>query len=248
MLRNRLITVLTFNNGVLFRTKEFIPDYRYTLNFVDAWSVDEIVILDVTREESGDREHFYEAVSLFAENAFVPLAVGGKVRDVDEARKLLRIGADKIIVNSEPVNRPSFITEIAKLFGVQCVVVSIDAKKNDDSSYEVVTDCGRKPTGLDPVQWAKQVQDLGAGEIMITSIEKDGSLEGYDNELNRRVADAVTIPVLASGGAGKWQDFVDGFNEGHASAVCTTNIYHFTDTSINSAKTFLLNNGIEVRK
>lgn len=247
MLRNRLITVLTFNNGVLFRTKKFNPDYRYTLNFIDAWSVDEIVILDITREGDGHRDNFYEVVDWFAEKCFVPLAVGGRIRNIDEVKKLLRLGADKVVINTEAVARPGFITEIAKLYGAQCVVVSIDAKKNNSGNYEVFTECGSRSTGLYPAQWAKQAEESGAGEIMITSMEKDGSLEGYDNELNRMVSDAVSIPVLVSGGAGKWQNFADGFMKGGASAVCTTNIYHFTETSIKSAKSFLKDAGILIR-
>lgn len=247
MLHNRLITVLTFNNGVLFRTKKFNPDYRYTLNFIDAWSVDEIIILDITRDGDGQKNNFYEVVEWFAEKCFVPLSVGGKIRNVDEVKKLLRLGADKVVINTEAVTRPDFITQIAKLYGTQCVVVSIDAKKDNLGNYEVFTECGARPTGLHPAHWAKQVEELGAGEIMITSMENDGSLEGYDNELNRMVSDAVTIPVLASGGAGKWQDFADGFMKGGASAVCTTNIYHFTETSIKSAKSFLKNAGILIR-
>ncbi|MBF0595726.1 MAG: imidazole glycerol phosphate synthase subunit HisF [Candidatus Omnitrophica bacterium] len=246
MLRNRLITVLTFNNGVLFRTKKFNPDYRYTLNFIDAWSVDEIVLLDITREGFGHRDNFYEIVAWFSEQCFVPLAVGGGIKDVEEVKKLLRLGADKVVVNSEALVRPALITEIAQLYGAQCAVVSIDAKKMPEG-YEVFSRCGTFATGRDPSGWARQSRDLGAGEVMVTSIEKDGSLEGYDNELNRLVSEAVDIPVLVCGGAGKWQDFVDGFNLGGASAVCTTNIYHFTETSIKSAKKYLHNNGIIVR-
>lgn len=246
MLRKRLITILTFNDGVLFRTKDFIPDYRYTLNFVDAWSIDEIVVLDVTRPGRGDRKNFYEVISRFAENCFVPLAAGGGVRRIEDFRTFMGLGADKVIVNSEAVRNPGFITEAAHLFGSQCVVVSIDAKKVN-GKYEVFIDSGTKPTGLGAAEWAKKAQELGAGEIIITSIEKDGSLEGYDNELNLMVSEAVDIPVLVSGGAGKWQDFVDGFNRGKASAVCTTNIYHFTETSIKSAKQYLVSAGINVR-
>ena len=157
------------------------------------------------------------------------------------------MGADKITINTEAVNRPEFITEAAKLFGAQCVVVSIDAKKLGPGKYEVYTEQGTKPTGLDPAEWAKKAEELGAGEIMITSIDKDGSLEGYDNELNKMVSEAVDIPVLVCGGAGKWQDFVDGFKKGKASAVCTTCIYHFTDTSIKSVKKYLKDAGINVR-
>lgn len=247
MIRKRLITVLTFNNGILFRTKDFIPDYRYTLNFVDAWSVDEIAVLDVTRPGEGNPENFHRVVSAFAEKCFVPVAAGGGVRTLDDFRKLLSIGADKIIINTEAVRRPQFITEAAASFGSQCVVVSIDAKNNAAGEYEVFTEFGRTPTGLNPAAWAKRAEGLGAGEILITSIDKDGSLEGYDNKLNRSVSGAVGIPVQVCGGAGNWQNFVDGFKEGGASAVCTTNIYHFTDKSIKSAKTYLRKAGIEVR-
>jgi cyclase len=247
MLRKRLITVLTFNDGVLFRTKLFNPDYRYTHNFIDAWSIDEIVALDVTRPGEGSRENFYEMVMNLATKCFVPLAAGGGVRTVADFKKLLSIGADKVVINTEAVRRPELITEAANLFGAQCVVVSIDAKRHADGRYEVYTEFGQKPTGLDPVEWAKKAQSLGAGEIMITSIERDGFLEGYDNVLNRMVSEAVDIPVLVCGGAGKWQDFVDGFLEGKASAVCTTNIYHFTETSIKSAKNYMKNAGIDVR-
>ncbi len=247
MLTKRLVTVLMLHDGVLFRTKKFIPDYRYTLSFVDSWSIDEIVILDITRPGEGNRENFYRGIEQFSRRCFVPLAAGGKVKTVEDFKILLSLGADKVVVNSEAVRRPELITEAAKLFGSQCVVISIDAKRNNRGEYEVFTDLGRKATGLNPAVWARRAQELGAGEILITSIDKDGSLEGYDNELNRFVSEAVEIPVLVCGGAGKWQDFVEGFTKTKAAAVCTTNIYHFTDTSIKSAKTYLQNAGIEVR-
>lgn len=247
MLRKRLITVLTFNGGVLFRTKKFQPDYRYTLNFVDAWSVDEVVLLDITRSAEDEREHFFNIVSQFAKGCFVPLAAGGWVRTTKDFKRMLELGADKLVINTGAVERPELITEAARLFGSQCVVVSIDAKKNEIGDYEVFIAFGTKQTGLSPVTWARRAYELGAGEILITSIDKDGSLEGYDNALNRMVAEAVDIPVLACGGAGKWQDFVDGFMLGRVSGVCTTNIFHFTETSIRSAKTYLKNAGIDVR-
>ncbi|MDO8675168.1 MAG: imidazole glycerol phosphate synthase cyclase subunit [Candidatus Omnitrophota bacterium] len=247
MLKKRLITVLTFADGVLFRTKDFNPDYRYTANFVDAWSIDEIVVLDITRPGRGDRENFYHEVSRFAEQCFVPLAAGGGVRSIEDFKTFLKLGADKVVVNSEALRRPEFITQAAKLYGTQCVVVSMDVKKNLNGSYEVYKDFGTQPTGLSPVTWAQKAQHLGAGEILVTSIEKDGSLEGYDNELNRLVSEAVKVPVLVNGGAGKWQDFVDGFEMGKAAGVCTTNIYHFTESSITSAKIYLKDNGIQIR-
>ena len=207
MLRTRLITVLTLNDGVLFRMKWFHPDYRYTMNFVDAWSIyfDEIVALDVTRPGDGDRERFYELVRELARRCFVPLACGG-IRTVEDAVTLFGMGADKIVLNTGAVERPELVTELARRYGAQSITVSIDAHRHGDGGYEVYTSCGSTPTGLDPAEWSRRAQELGAGEIFLTSIEKDGSLEGYDNTLNRLVADAVEIPVLVAGGAGKWQD------------------------------------------
>lgn len=238
---------MTFNNGVLFRTRNFTPDYRYTLNFVDAWSIDEIIILDISRHASKDRDLFYAAIEKFAENCFVPLAVGGGVCSVHDFNQMLGLGADKVVINTRAVEEPELIARAAKRYGSQCVVVSIDVRQTGRGGYEVFTRCGEKPTGLDPTAWARRVEDLGAGEIMLTSINKDGTLEGYDNTLNAMVAEAVSIPVLVSGGAGKWQDFVDGITIGKASAVCTTNIYHFTKTSIASAKQYMKARGVDVR-
>ena len=246
MLRKRVITVLTFNNGVLFRTKLFRPDYRYTLNFVDAWSVDEIVALDVTRPGDGDRANFEKVVSDFAERCFVPLAAGGGVRSLDDVERLMAVGADKVVVNTGALERPELITEIASAYGAQCVILSIDAKQVD-GGYEVYGEFGSVPTRREPAAWAREAQELGAGEILITSIDRDGWLQGYDLDLCREVSQAVTVPVLVLGGCGSWKHMAEGIREGEASAVCTQNIYHFTETSIQSAKRFLDQQGIEVR-
>ena len=247
MLRPRLITTLTFENGVLFRTKNFQPDYRYTANFVDAWSIDEVVLLDITRPENANRPAFLEIIRSFAKKAFVPICAGGGIKSLEDVSQFLREGADKVAVNTQAVANPALITEIAKRYGRQCVVVSIDVKQHSNGEYEVFTDCGRCPTGKTPVVWAMEAEKMGAGEIFLTSMDRDGSLEGYDNTLNKQVAKAVQIPVIVSGGAGKWQDFLDGFREGGASAVSTSNIYHFTETSILSAKSFLCANGTPMR-
>lgn len=247
MVRKRLVAVLTFNNGVLFRTRNFTPDYRYTLNFVDTWSVDEIVVLDITRPGQGNREYFYEIVKMFAGKCFVPLSAGGGVKSLNDFQTLLGIGADKVVVNTHAFENPHFITKAASLYGSQCVVVSIDARKNGENQYEVYTHLGRVATRKSPERWAKESEERGAGEIFIQSIDKDGTLEGYDNTLNTIVSENVNIPVLVCGGAGKWQDFVEGFRDGKASAVCTTNIYHFTESSIKSAKSYLHHSGITVR-
>ena len=247
MLRKRVVTVLTFNDGILFRTKLFRPDYRYTLNFVDAWSVDEIVVLDVTRPGTGDRENFYRTVRQFAATCFVPMAAGGGVRSIEDVRTLLSLGADKVVVNTGALARPELITEIARLYGSQCVVMSIDARKNDAGEYEVFSDFATQPTGRDPAAWAREGEDRGAGEILVTAIERDGWLQGYDLELCRIVADAVRLPVLVLGGAGNWKHFVEGFERGHAAAVCTQNIYHFTEDSMKNAKAYLDRAGVHVR-
>jgi cyclase len=249
MLRKRLITVLTFNEGVLFRTKLFTPDYRYTSNFVDTWSVDEIVALDVTRPNGPaamDPAPFFDVLRGLARRCFVPMAAGGGVRSLDDARQLLASGADKIVVNTGAIERPHLISELASSFGAQCVVLSIDAKREGDG-YTAYSHFGSRATGLTPEAWAKRGVELGAGEILVTSIDRDGSLEGYDIELCRRVADSVDVPVLISGGAGTWRHFVDGTLQGGASGVCTSNIYHFTEASLKSAKTYMAKAGIAVR-
>jgi len=246
MLCKRVVPVLTFNDGVLFRTKEFMPDYRYTLNFVDTWSADEIVVLDVTRPGHGSRQTFFDVVSDFARRCFVPLAAGGGIRTIDDVVRYLSVGADKVVVNTGAVDRPELVSEIANRYGSQCVVASIDARRTADG-YEVMAEFGRRATGLKPEDWARRLADLGAGEILVTSIERDGSLSGYDLALVRRVAEAVRVPVLAAGGAGNWKHFQDALVEGKAAAACTSNIYHFTETSIASAKAYLAKNGVPVR-
>jgi cyclase len=250
VLRSRLVTVLTFNEGILFRTKVFEPDYRYTANFVDAWSIDEIVVLDITRptpqSSEIDRSPFFDVVRQFAKRCFVPLAAGGGIRTFDDVTRFLSIGADKVVVNSGAIENPDLISKIASAYGVQCVVLSIDVRKTG-AGYEVFSSFGQRPTGMSPQEWAKRGAELGAGEILITSIDRDGSLLGYDIDLCKQISAAVDVPVLISGGAGNWQHFVDGINKGEAAAVCTSNIYHFTETSVKSAKAFMAKAGIPVR-
>jgi cyclase len=247
MLRKRVVTVLTFCDGVLFRTKLFRPDYRYTLNFVDAWSVDEIVVLDVTRPGEGDPANFEMVVRDFARRCFVPLSVGGGIRAPDDVRRYMALGADKVIINTGALEQPDLIDEIARAYGAQCVVLSIDAKKHEDGHYEVFGNFAKDATGRNPLEWAREGEARGAGEILIMSVERDGWLQGYDLDLSSAVADAVGVPVLILGGCGTWKHMLEGFREGHASAVCTQNIYHFTETSIQSAKNYLEKAGIEVR-
>lgn len=246
MLRKRLITVLTFSDAVLFRTRNFIPDYRYTHQFIDTWSVDEVVILDISRT-TRERARFYETVKYLASKCFVPLAVGGKVSTSEEIRKLLQVGADKVVINTAAHENPAFITQASREFGAQCIVGSIDVKAAPHGGYEVYSHNGTVATGKRVEEWARRLEELGAGEICLCSIDRDGSLEGYDNELNRLVSGVISVPLLVSGGAGKWKDFAEAFSVGKADAVCTTNIYHFTESAIVSAKSYLTKQGFEIR-
>jgi cyclase len=177
----------------------------------------------------------------------VPLAAGGGIRTIEDVRRFMALGADKVTINTQALARPEFITEIAEQYGTQSVVVSIDALRTENGDYEVLSEFATKPSGLNPVDWARKCEQLGAGEILVTSVEKDGSIEGYDLELCRMVADCVRIPVLICGGAGTWSHFEKAFVETKVSAVCTANIYHFTETSIKSAKTHLNKAAINVR-
>ncbi len=247
MIKKRLISVLTFFNGTLFRTRNFNPDYRYGYNFVDGWGIDELVLLDITRNRSAQtNQAFCQIVDEFAGRVSVPLAVGGGIRSIKECFEFLKLGADKLIVNSYAFAVPEFISEVADSIGSQSLVVSIDVKRHE-GGYQVMTNCGDKPTGISPDSWAAEAVKRGAGEIMLTSIDKDGTLEGYDNVLNKLVADRIKAPLLISGGAGQWQHFVDGINHGRAAGVCTSNIYHFTEVSVLSAKEYMRKAGISVR-
>jgi cyclase len=246
MLCKRVIPVLTFCDGVLFRTKQFVPDYRYTLNFVDAWSADEIVVLDVTRPGQGTRENFDAVVSEFARRCFVPLSAGGGVRTLDDVHRLIDIGADKVVVNTGAIDRPALVGEIARRYGSQCVVGAVDARKTE-IGYEAMAAFGTRATGQSAEAWARRLEEEGVGEIMVQSIERDGSLLGYDLDLMQRVCASVRVPVLVSGGAGNWSHFAQALAAGGADAACTNNIYHFTETSMASAKAFLAAAGVRVR-
>lgn len=248
MLRNRLITVLTFNEGVLFRTKNFEPDYRYTHNFIDSWSVDEMVILNITRNKLTKDDKFFDVITKFASNCFVPLTIGGGIRSISDVKKFLDMGADKVILNTGALENPDLISEVAKRYGKQCVVVSVDVKKDDDGTYQVYDTFGSKNTKKDPISWVKEAEILGAGEILLNSIDLDGSLLGYDLKLCKKVSEVLEIPLLICGGAGNWKHFAEALKEGNVAGFCTSNIYHFTETSIKSAKNYLKNNGFNIRE
>jgi len=211
----------------------------------DAAGADELTFLDVTASSS-DRETTYDVVRRTAEQVFIPLTVGGGVRTVEDARTLLRAGADKVGVNTAAIQRPAVIAEIAEVFGSQCVVVAIDARRTA-RGFEVHTHGGRTPTGLEAITWAVIAERLGAGEILLTSMDRDGTRDGFDIELTRAVADAVGIPVIASGGVGGLEHLVDGVTQGHADAVLAASIFHFGEHTVAEAKHVMLAAGLPVR-
>jgi len=218
----------------------------------DAEGADELVFLDITAS-SDQRETIVEVVRRTAEEVFIPFTIGGGIRSVDDARRLLRAGADKVSVNTAAVDRPELVAEIAAEFGRQCAVVAIDARaRRDDEGrptggWEVYTHGGRTPTGLDVVEWARRVDELGAGEILLTSMDRDGTRDGFDTELTAAVADAVGVPVIASGGVGTLEHLVEGVTDGGADAVLAASIFHFGEHTVAEAKEHLAAAGVTVR-
>ena len=212
----------------------------------DAEGADEVVFLDITAS-SDKRETITELARKVAEEVYIPFTIGGGVRSVDDARLLLRAGADKVSVNSAAVRRPGLVSDLAAAFGSQCVVVAIDAKSNGDKTWNVYINGGREDVGLDVVDWATEVADLGAVEILLTSMDGDGTRNGYDLALTRAVVEAVPVPVIASGGVGTLDHLVDGAIDGGADAVLAASIFHFGEHSVREAKEALLAAGVVVR-
>ena len=246
MLKKRIIISLTFVDGVLFRTKKFKPDYRYTKNFVDMWEADEIILTDISRNKKLTNK-FFEVVNFFCENCFLPITVGGGIKSLEDAKIFFKIGADKILLNSSSFTNPDLITEIKNRFGSQAIIHSLDYKKNDKGVYQVFIDDGVKCTNLSPQQWAKKIISYGAGEIILNDIENDGSLMGYNIEFLKEFSSKIHIPLIALGGAGKWEHLLDLFAKTSISAAATQNIFHFTNESLNILKKYLKSNNILVR-
>jgi cyclase len=216
----------------------------------DAAGADELTFLDITASHE-DRDIMRDVVQRTAEACFMPLTVGGGVRTIDDIRALLASGADKVSINTAAVARRAFVKEAAEKFGDQCIVVAIDAKKASKppqaDRWEIFTHGGRNPTGLDAIDYAREVVALGAGEILLTSMDRDGTRQGFDIGLTRAVADAVSVPVIASGGVGNLQHLVEGIRDGHASAVLAASIFHFGEFSVRDAKTFMAKAGLPLR-
>ncbi|HEX4904614.1 MAG TPA: imidazole glycerol phosphate synthase subunit HisF [Acidimicrobiales bacterium] len=261
----RVIPCLDVDEGRVVKGVNFVDlreagDPVVLASRYDEMGADEVIFLDITAS-SGNRETMVDVVRRTAEQVFIPLTVGGGIRSVEDARKLLRAGADKVSVNTSAVERPALIAEIAEVFGTQCVVVAIDARRvhrhdagapdrtcvDAGCQFEVFTHGGRTPTGLDAVTWAMVAQRLGAGEILLTSMDRDGTRDGFDLPLTRAIADATSIPVIASGGVGNLQHLVDGVIEGGADAVLAASIFHFGEHTIAEAKDALSAAGLIVR-
>lgn len=207
---------------------------------------DEITILDISATHEG-RGTMLETVSSVAGQVFIPLTVGGGIRTVDDIRAMLNAGADKVSINSAAVSNPDFVRAASERFGAQCIVVAIDAKQTAEAKWEIFTHGGRKPTGIDAVEWAVRMENYGAGEILLTSMDRDGVKSGFDLALTRAVADAVNIPVIASGGVGNLDHLADGVLQGHADAVLAASIFHFGEFTVPQAKAHMASRGIEVR-
>ena len=216
----------------------------------DAAGADELCFLDITASHE-DRDTIYDVVTRTAEACFMPLTVGGGVRSVDDIRRLLACGADKVSINTAAVSRRSFVKEAAEKFGDQCIVVAIDAKKvskaGEQDRWEIFTHGGRNPTGIDAVAYAREVVALGAGEILLTSMDRDGTKKGYDIALTRAIADAIPVPVIASGGVGTLEHMVEGIRDGHATAVLAASIFHFGEHSVREAKAYMAKAGLPMR-
>jgi len=254
-LAKRIIPCLDVDNGRVVKGVKFVDirdagDPVEVARRYDREGADEITFLDITAT-SDNRDTIVHVVEQVASEVFIPLTVGGGIRELDDIRRMLHAGADKVGINSAAVFRPEFVREAAEKFGSQCIVVAIDAKKvsakNEPNRWEIFTHGGRKPTGIDAVEWAIKMVDFGAGEILLTSMDRDGTRIGFDLELTRAISEAVIVPVIASGGVGNLDHLADGVIEGKADAVLAASIFHFAEYTIEEAKLKMQSRGIEVR-
>ncbi|MGB5259654.1 MAG: imidazole glycerol phosphate synthase subunit HisF [Gammaproteobacteria bacterium] len=254
-LAKRIIPCLDVDAGRVVKGVQFIDirdagDPVEVARRYDEQGADELTFLDITAS-SDQRETMVHVVEQVAGEVFIPLTVGGGIREVADIRRMLNAGADKVGINTAAVFNPEFVKEAAQRFGSQCIVVAIDAKRtsgvNEPPAWEIFTHGGRKPTGIDTLEWAKRMTDYGAGEILLTSMDRDGTRDGFDLELTRAVSDAVDVPVIASGGVGTLQHLAEGVTEGRADAVLAASIFHFGEYTVAEAKLHMAQQGIEVR-
>jgi cyclase len=251
MLTKRIIPCLDVTAGRVVKGVNFVGlrdagDPVEIARRYDAQGADELTFLDITAS-SDERDIIVQVIESVAAQVFIPLTVGGGVREVGDVRRLLNAGADKVSINTAAIVRPELISEASARFGAQCIVCAVDAKAVAPGRWEVFTHGGRRPTGLDAVEWAQRVEALGAGEILLTSMDRDGTKQGFDLALTRAVSDAVDIPVIASGGVGSLQHLADGVTEGHADAVLAASIFHFGEHTVDEAKRYMAERGIAVR-
>ena len=254
MLAKRIIPCLDVKSGRVVKGVNFVElrdagDPVENASVYDAQGADELTFLDITAS-SDERDIIIDVVRATAEKVFMPLTVGGGVRVIDDVRRLLLAGADKVSINTAAVHRPEFVEEASRRFGSQCIVVAVDAKRRGEEvadGWEVYTHGGRRPTGIDAVGWARRMEALGAGEILLTSMDRDGTKDGYDIPLTRAISDAVTIPVIASGGAGNARHLYEAVAEGRADAVLAASIFHYRETTVEEVKRYLAERGIPVR-
>ena len=251
MLSKRLIPCLDLKDGRVVKGVNFIHlvdagDPVETAKLYNAFGADELVFLDITASYRGNTP-MWEIISRASEQVFLPLTVGGGIRTTEDFRKMLSCGADKIAVNSAAIKDPTLITDAAMKFGRQCVVLAVDAKRNEEGKWDVYLNGGRVKTNLDAIEWIQKAERLGAGEVLLTSMDRDGTKEGYDLELTRAAAEAVNIPVIASGGAGKMSHFYDVLTEGKADAALAASLFHFGIIHMRDLKNYLAERGIAVR-
>jgi len=251
MLKLRVIPCLDVKDGRTVKGVNFVNlidagDPVEQARVYDRAGADELCFLDIAASHE-NRDTLYDVVARTADQCFMPLTVGGGVRTIEDIRRLLLAGCDKVSINTEAVRRPEFVREAAEKFGAQCIVVAIDARQTSASRWEIFTHGGRNPTGIDAVEWARRMTTLGAGEILLTSMDRDGTREGFDIPLTRAVSDSVPVPVIASGGVGELEHLVAGVRDGHASAVLAASIFHFGTYSIAAAKAHLARAGLAVR-
>lgn len=251
MLKARIIPCLDVKDGRVVKGVNFVDlvdagDPVDAAKAYDAAGADELCFLDITASHEG-RDVIFDVVAQTAEHCFMPLTVGGGVRSVEDVRKLLLAGADKVAINTAAVTNRALVKEASEKFGAQCIVVAIDAKRVAEGKWEIFTHGGRNPTGIDAVEYAIEVVELGAGEILLTSMDRDGTGDGFDIDLTRAISDAVSVPVIASGGVGNLDHLVEGVQDGHASAVLAASIFHFGTYSIAEAKSYMAEKGVPVR-
>jgi cyclase len=251
MLKKRVMPTLLFKEvglvkGVGYDSWRRVGSAMQAIKVYNMRQVDELVLLDIAATPNGDAPDFHQVDEL-ADECFAPMTVGGGVRSIDHFRELLAVGADKVAVNTGAIENPALISQAAELFGSQCVTISIDVRRRPDGSPEVMSHCGRQSTRLDPVAWARDAEKLGAGEILLGSVDRDGTMTGYDLDLIRAVSTAVRIPVIASGGAGNYRHMEEALTIGGADAVAAASIFHFTEMTPREAKLHLKAAGLPVR-